>query len=220
MPDLTHLYPYLLKYPVLKNVALAVKELIEFGMGGQTNVNLNSSFVVLDTSGSKKKDISSSTFIATSFIRDELSRSRTRKKAVFTDELWVIAGEEGNEKAADFVIEVIKVIRGYGAIFVSATQNVIDYFALRDGKFGDTLLNNSRFKLLLHMEEAEAVKLQEKLKLSDEEIRQITRYGRGQGLLCAGKNRISVEIRSSQAEYDMITTNRADLEKRESQQPF
>ena len=76
---------------------------------------------------------------------------------MFGDELWVIAGEQGNEQAADFVIRLVKTIRGYGGIFVSATQNVIDYFALRDGKFGDSLLNNSRLKLLLQMEEAEAI---------------------------------------------------------------
>ena len=218
MPDFAHLHPLLLKYPVLKNVALAVKEIIDFGMGGQTNVDLTSSFIVLDTSGAQRKDISSSTFVATSFIRDEASRSRTRKKAVFGDELWLIAGEEGNERAADFTIELVKTIRGYGGIFVSATQNTIDYFALRDGKFGDALLNNSRFKLLLQMEEAEARKLQEKLGLTDEEVMQIVRCGRGQGLLCAGKNRIGIEIRSSQTEYELITTNRADLEKRELQE--
>ena len=111
---------------------------------------------------------------------------------------------------------MVKLIRGYGAIFVSATQNTLDYFALRDGKFEDALLNNSRLKLLLQMEEAEALKLQEKLGLSGEEVMQVARCGRGQGLLCAGKNRIGIEIRSSQTEYELITTNRTDLEKRES----
>lgn len=154
-------------------------------------------------------------FTATVFIRDEMSRSRTKKKAVFGDELWIIAGQEGNEQASDFVIKLVKTIRGYGGIFISATQNVIDYFALRDGKFGDSVLNNSRLKLLLQMEEPEAKKLQEKIGLSDEEVMQVLRCGRGQGLLCAGKNRIAVEIRSSQTQYDLITTNRADLEKRE-----
>ena len=109
---------------------------------------------------------------------------------------------------------MIKTIRGYSGVFIAATQNVIDYFALRDGKFGDTLLNNSRLKLLLQMEEAEALKLQEKLGLTDEEVMQIVRSGRGQGLLCAGKNRISVEIRASQAQHELITTSRTDLEKR------
>lgn len=214
MPDFKHLHPFLLKYPILKNVALVVQELVEFGMGGQTNINVHSDFIVLDTSGAKKKDISSCTFIATSFIRDQNNRNRVRKTAVIGDELWKIAGEEGNEQAADFVIEVVKTIRGYGGIFISATQNTIDYFALREGKFGDSLLNNSRLKLLLQMEEAEARTLQGKLGLSDEETLQIIRCGRGQGLLCAGKLHVAVEIRSSQTEYDLITTNRADLEKR------
>lgn len=131
MPDFTHLYPFLLKYPSLQNIALVVKELVEFGLGGQTNVDLHSDFIVLDTSSAKKHDISSLTYIATSFVRDEISRSRTTKKAVLADELWKIAGEEGNEQAADFAIELVKTVRGYGGIFVSATQNTIDYFALR-----------------------------------------------------------------------------------------
>ncbi len=216
MPTLADLYPILAGYPDLKNIAIVVKDLVDAGLGGPTNVNLTSSFVVIDTSSAREEEVSPLTFLGTVYIRDEMTRSRTRKKAVFGDELWKIAGSEGNEQAADFVVQLVKTIRGYGGIFVSATQNVIDYFALRDGKFGDTLLNNSRLKLLLQMEEAEAIKIKEKLGLSDEEVMQIVRCGRGQGLLCAGKNRIAVEIRSSQTQYDLITTNRSDLEKREN----
>ena len=214
MPDLSDLYPILLKYPELKNIAIIVKDLVSSGLEGQTNVDLKSKFIVIDTSAARDEDVASATFTGTVFIRDELSRSRTKKKAVFGDELWVIAGEQGNEQAADFVIRLVKTIRGYGGIFISATQNVIDYFALRDGKFGDSILNNSRLKLLLQMEEAEAMKIKEKIGLSDNEVLQIVRSGRGQGLLCAGQNRIAVEIRSTQTQYDIITTNRADLEKR------
>ena len=58
------------------------------------------------------------------------------------------------------------------------------------------------------------MKIKEKIGLSDNEVLQIVRSGRGQGLLCAGQNRIAVEIRSTQTQYDIITTNRADLEKR------
>ncbi len=215
MPTLTDLYPIVCAIPKLKNIAIIIKDLIESGLGGKTNVDLRSGFIVMDTSASREEDISATTFLATVFFRDEMSKSRTRKKAVFGDELWIIAGKEGNEQAAEFVIKLVKTIRGYGGIFVSCTQNVIDYFALDNGKFGDAVLNNSRLKLLLQMEEPEALKLKEKIGLSDEEVMQILRCGRGQGLLCAGKNRIAVEIRSSQTQYNLITTNRADLEKRE-----
>lgn len=215
MPTLADLYPIVNAVPELKSIAVIVKDLVESGMGGKTNVDLRSSFIVMDTSSAREEDLAATTFLATVFIRDEMSRSRTRKKAVFGDELWIIAGKEGNEQASEFVIKLVKTIRGYGGIFVSCTQNTIDYFALNSGKFGDAVLNNSRLKLLLQMEEPEALKLKEKVGLSDEEVMQILRCGRGQGLLCAGKNRIAVEIRSSQTQYDLITTNRADLEKRE-----
>ena len=110
MPDLSDLYPILLKYPELKNIAIIVKDLVSSGLAGQTNVDLKSKFIVIDTSAARDEDVASATFTGTVFIRDELSRSRTKKKAVFGDELWVIAGEQGNEQAADFVIRLVKTI--------------------------------------------------------------------------------------------------------------
>ena len=214
MPCLEDLYLKIYDNPELKSIAVIIKDLAACGMAGRTNVNLNSDFIVLDTSGARDEDLSAATFMATVFIRDEISRSRTDKKAVFGDELWIIAGNEGNEQAADFVIKLVKTIRGYGGIFVSATQNATDYFALGSGRFGDAVLNNSRLKLLLQMEEPEAVKLKEKIGLTEEEVMQIIRCGRGQGLLCAGKNRIAVEIRSTKTEYELITTDREALGKR------
>ena len=184
------------------------------GLGGQTNIDLKAPFIVLDTSRLSKEFTALGTFIATEFVRDRISVSRVNKKAVILDEAWKIAGENGNEQAADFVINLIKTVRGYGAIFVSATQNVVDYFALNDGKFGDALLGNSRLKLLLQLEETEAVKLQEKLMLTESETAEVIRADRGEGLLCAGRNRIAVEIRSSDTEFDLITTDRESLAKR------
>ncbi len=217
MPCFADLITFMEEYKQLASITLALKRLVEgsaSGLGGQTNIDLNAPFIVLDTSRLGKEFTALGTFIATEYVRDRISLSRVNKKAIILDEAWKIAGETGNEQAADFVIELVKTVRGYGSIFISATQNVADYFALNDGKFGDALLGNSRLKLLLQLEETEAVKLQEKLNLTENEMLQIVRSGRGQGLLCAGSNRIAVEIRSSKTEYDLITTNRADLEKR------
>ena len=76
------------------------------------------------------------------------------------------------------------------------------------------ILNNCRTKIVLQLEEDEAQTVKKYLALSDEETLQIIRNGRGQGLLCTGRNRINVEFRSSQTEYDLITTNREDLERK------
>lgn len=221
MPCFADLIPFMEKFTELKSVTMALKRLVEgsaSGLGGQTNIDLGSSFIVLDTSRLSKEFTALGTFIATEFVKDRISLSRVKKKAVILDEAWKIAGETGNEQAADFVVGLIKTVRGYGAIFVSATQNVVDYFALNGGKFGDALLGNSRLKLLLQLEETEAVKLKEKLMLTESETMQIIRCGRGEGLLCAGRNRIAIDIRASDTEFELITTDRESLEKRVKQE--
>lgn len=63
------------------------------------------------------------------------------------------------------------------------------------------------------MEEEEALFTQQTLGLSDEETLQIIRSRRGEGLLCAGHNRISVAFQPTRIEYDTITTSRQDLER-------
>lgn len=214
MPDLEALVPYLSKIDALQDVSMAVQQIVRMGLGGQTNVDLDSKMVVIDVTSMGQDLLPLGIFLATEYAQDEISRSRVKRSALISDEIWKIAGVEGNEQAANFIIKMIKIIRGLGGVFMTATQNIIDCFALMGGKFGDALLGNSRFKFLMQMEEPEARKIQERLHLTEEETAMLTRFGRGQGLLMAGQQRISVEIKASQTEYDLLTTDRQDLERR------
>ena len=49
------------------------------------------------------------------------------------------------------------------------------------------------------------------LNLSEEEVRQITRFRRGEGLLCIGYNHVPIAFYATQKEYDAITTSPTDL---------
>ena len=49
--------------------------------------------------------------------------------------------------------------------------------------------------------------------LTESETMQIIRCGRGEGLLCAGRNRIAIDIRASDTEFELITTDRERLKK-------
>ena len=53
--------------------------------------------------------------------------------------------------AADFVLEIFKIIRGYGGAAVCATQDLNDFFALEGGKYGRGILqkNPGRNQVLL-----------------------------------------------------------------------
>ena len=54
--------------------------------------------------------------------------------------------------------------------------------------------------------------MQEVLKLTKTEIRSVTRFERGEALVCSNSNKVPVVIRASKEEQDMITTDRAELE--------
>ncbi len=132
---------------------------------------------------------------------------------IILDELWPIIGAGSNSDAAEYILELFKTVRGLGGSCIGATQDLHDFFALDNGKFGKGIINNSRIKIILPMEEDEAMRVKDVLGLSDEETMQIIRNKRGEGLLCAGHNRVSVAFQSTKLEYDNITTQRSDLEK-------
>lgn len=144
---------------------------------------------------------------------DKCRESRVEKKALLLDELWCLIGASSNPLAADYVLEIFKVIRGYGGAAIGATQDLTDYFALENGKYEKAIINNSRTKIILPLEEDEAMYVKNIMGLSDEEALQVIRNRSGEGLLCAGHNRISVAFHATDKEYAKITTARIDLEK-------
>lgn len=215
MPTRKDMYDILSANPDTQDLALVESRFVTGSarrLGQATNVNLDNPYVVIDTSEVGKDLIAAATFTATDFCTEKCKESRIRKKVLILDELWTLIGASANQQAADFVLGCYKTYRGYGATVIGATQDLNDFFALEGGKYGRAILNNSRIKVVLPLEEEEAVRVKEVLGLSDEEMLQVIRNKRGEGLLCIGHNRISVAFQSTQKEYDMITTSRADLE--------
>ena len=216
MPDLHDLYDLLREQPETKSLAVALARFATgsaANMGQQTNIDLQNKYIVLDISELPSDLISVGMFMALDFCWDKCKESRVEKKLLMLFELWTLIGSSSSPIAANFVLEIVKIIRGYGGAMVGETQDCHDYFSLGDGQYGRAILSNSRIKIVLPMEEEEAMFTQKVLGLSDEETLQVIRNRRGEGLLCAGHNRISVAFQPTRTEYDMITTSRADLER-------
>ena len=217
MPTLTDLYNELLSKDKTKDLALMVEKFAVGSLsvfGGSTNVDLDNKYIVLDISEMNEHLKALGMFIALDFVWDKAKESRIQKKVIFLDELWTLIGASGNRLAADYVLEIFKVIRGYGGSAIAATQDITDFFALEDGKYGKAVINNSRIKFVLQMEEDEAFTVQKYLSLSDEETMNIIRNNRGEALLCANRNKLNLEIVASPYAYDLITTKRKDLEQK------
>lgn len=217
MPTLKDLYNELLSKDKTKDLALMIEKFAIGSLsvfGGSTNVDLDNKYIVLDISEMNEHLKALGMFIALDFVWDKAKESRIQKKVMFLDELWTLIGASGNRLAADYVLEIFKVIRGYGGSAIAATQDISDFFALEDGKYGKAVINNSRIKFVLQLEEDEAFTVQKYLSLSDEETMQIIRNNRGEALLCANRNKLVIDIKASPYVYDLITTKRSDLEKK------
>ena len=217
LPILADWYDVLQRDPETRHLAVVLARYVTgsaAAMGGRNNVLLDNKFIVLDISGLSDDMIAAGTFWATDVAYDLIMNAGTELSALLADELWSLVGASSNPQAAGFVLEMVKTIRGLGGIAVTSTQGMQDLFGLEGGKYGKGILDSSRIKLIMQMEEQEARLIQNVLNLSEDEVRQITRFRRGEGLLCIGYNHVPIAFHASQQEYDIITTSPTDLHRR------
>ena len=159
-------------------------------MGARNDIDLDNKYIVLDTSGMPDDLLLPGIFWATGIANDLIMDAGSDLSALIADELWSLVGANSNPLAAGFVQKMVKTIRGLGGIAVTSTQGMQDLFGLDGGKYGKGILDSSRIKLVMQMEEQEARLIQGVLNLSEDEVRQITRFRRGEGLLCIGYNHV------------------------------
>lgn len=215
MPILGDLHKHLKANPMTARLAAIVSRFVTGSaqsFNRATNVDLSNKYIVLDLSELKGKLLPVGMFIALDYVWDQIKADRTMRKAIFIDEIWQLIGASSNRMAAEFCLEIFKVIRGYGGAAISATQDLSDFFSLDDGKYGRAIINNSKNKIILNLEPDEARYVQETLKLTCTEVRAITQFERGEALVSSNNNKIPVVIRASKTETEMITTDRAELE--------
>lgn len=215
MPILGDLHRHLLENPMTARVAAIVSRFVNGSaqsFNRQTNVDLTNKYIVLDLSELKGKLLPVGMMIALDYVWDNIKADRTKKKAIMIDEIWQLIGASSNKMAAEFCLEIFKVIRGYGGAAIAATQDLSDFFGLDDGKYGRAIINNSKNKIILNLEQDEAQYVRDVLKLTKTEVRSITQFERGEALIHSNNNKVPVVIKASAQEKEMITTDRAELE--------
>ncbi len=217
MPILPDWYEVLSQNPDTKHLAVVLARYVTgsaSAMGQRNHIDLDNKYIVLDTSGMPDDLLLPGIFWATDIANDLIMDAGSDLSALIADELWSLVGANSNPLAAGFVQEMVKTIRGLGGIAITSTQGMQDLFGLDGGKYGKGILDSSRIKLVMQMEEQEARLIQGVLNLSEDEVRQITRFRRGEGLLCIGYNHVPVQFHATEKEYDAITTSPTDLRTR------
>lgn len=217
MPIIPDWYNVLLERAETKHLAVVLTRYVTgsaAAMGRRNHISIDNKYIVLDTSGMPDDLILPGIYWAIDVANDIIMNAGGELSALIADELWSLVGAGSNPLAAAYVQEMVKTIRGLGGIAITSTQGMQDLFSLEGGKYGKGILDSSRIKFVMQMEEQEAHLIQQILNLSEEEVRQITRFRRGEGLLCIGYNHVPVAFHVTKKEYDAITTSPTDRQAR------
>ena len=174
-----------------------------------TNVDLSNLYICFDMDGLNGDDLSLALYVALDFVWSKIKENKAVRKSVFIDEIWKLIGVEGNDMAANYCVEIFKTIRAYGGSAVSMTQEVTDFFKLKNGAYGKGIISASDTKICLRLDEGELNKLQEVMELSESELEQVPRLPRGTGLLVTGNARVEAKFTASKKEEYVISTDPA-----------
>lgn len=208
MPRLQDVYDAIKKDKKLKKYATVLKTYITGSMkylNEYTNVDISNKLVVADIYDIEEEKVPIVMFLITELFWDKIKEKRDRKKIIYLDEVWKLINK--SSEAAEFVFKIFKTIRKFGGAATAITQDITDFFALDDGKYGQGIINNSSIKCIFQLEENNILKLSEVINLSEEEKVRILNMERGKCILHSGRNKLMIDIKATDKEHEIINTD-------------
>ena len=114
MPILEDVYNILMESDDTKRMAHILNRLVHGSASSfnqETNVDLTNKYTVLDISELTGDLLTVGMFTVLDYVWDIAKENRTEEKAIFVDEVWQLIGASSNRLAAEFVLEIAKIIR-------------------------------------------------------------------------------------------------------------
>ena len=135
-------------------------------------------------------------------------RKDKKKRLLIVDEAWYMMQ---SPDSANFMYSIAKRARKYYLGLSTITQDVADFLT---NDMGKAIISNSSMQILMKQSPSSVDKLQTVFNLSDGEKNFLLSCDRGQGLFFAGANHVGIQVISSQAEHELITSDPRDIEKK------
>lgn len=134
---------------------------------------------------------------------NEHHQDRKKYTRYYMDEFHLLLKEP---QTAKYSVEMWKRFRKWGGVPTGITQNVKDLLSSQEI---ENIFDNSDFVYMLNQAAGDRFILQEKLKISDEQLQYVTNVGPGQGLLFFGDTIIPFkdEFPKDTKLYSLMTTN-------------
>ena len=138
-------------------------------------------------------------------------RKKKKRRLLLVDEAWYMMQREDS---ARFMYSIAKRARKYYLGLTTITQDVADFM---NNDMGRAIISNSSIQILMKQSPSALEKLQQVFNLSDGERNFLLNCDKGQGLFFAGANHVGIQVLSSVAENELITSDPRELEKRKQE---
>lgn len=172
---------------------------------GETNVDLNSDFIVFDVKELHEEVKPIGMFIVAQFIWSKIKRKDGRKRLLVVEELVEMMK---NPFTRDFLNKVVKRGRKYYVGLSAISQQVNDF--LKYG--GEDIVNNCELKFLLKQGMEDLRKIKEVFNLTNREVRFLESSSRGQVLMKVGNRSTVGKVIAHDFEHLACDTNPKNVE--------
>ncbi len=213
-PLLEDLYKVLqaMDEPESKSLAEKMERYIKGSLAGvfdqRSNVNLDNSFTVFSIRNLEDVLRPIAMFMILDFIWTKVKHD-LKKRLLLLDEAWTLMRYPDS---AAFVYSLAKRARKYYLGLTTITQDVNDFLST---EYGKAVVTNSSIQILLKQHPAAIDKIAEVFYLSDGEKNFLLSAGIGEGLFFAGTNHVAMQVKASQSEHELITTNPREIAQRQ-----
>jgi conjugal transfer ATP-binding protein TraC len=175
-----------------------------------TNFEINNPFTVFSVRDLQEELKPLAMYLMLDFIWTKIRKDQRRRQLI-VDEAWYMMQREDSAK---FMYSLAKRARKYYLGLTTITQDVADFM---NNDMGRAIISNSSIQILMKQSPSAVEKLQQVFNLSDGERNFLLNCDRGQGLFFAGANHVGIQVLSSQAEHELITSDPRELELKKKQ---
>jgi len=215
VPTLVDFYEVLKKQPEIEaeNIALSLELYVKGSLGvfaKPTNIDINNRLVCYDIKDLGKQLRTMGMLIVLDQIWNRITQNRAigKRTWIYMDEIYLLFQ---NEYSANFLFELYKRARKWGAIPTGITQNVED---LLISDLARRMLSNSDFIIMMNQATTDRLELAQLLNISNQQLGYVTNANAGQGLLFSGDSIIPFidKFPINTRLYQMMTTKPDEIE--------
>ncbi len=173
----------------------------------KSTVELNNPFTVFSVRDLQEELRPMAMYLMLDYIWTRIRKDKKRR-ILIVDEAWYMMQYP---ESAKFMYSIAKRARKYYLGLTTITQDVDDFLK---NDMGRAIVSSSALQMLMKQSPTSVENLQRVFNLSEGEKQFLLTCDQGQGLFFAGSNHVGIQVVSSQAENELITTNPVELEKR------